>query len=174
MTDPVPRLTRSSSRQRRSSSRLRRSLSRVWSEWWAEILIALFAAFGIFLIFERMQIRQTLLRWLRSGWAALTKLLGDAEHGLGAFIQRSTLSDLAGLALLAAGLVLVAWRIRWRLLHSARFTDRLCPRCGSTLHRIHRRFLDRVLSLAVPVRRYHCDNRECHWRGLRFGKGHHS
>jgi hypothetical protein len=40
-----------------------------------------------------------------------------------------------------------------------------CPRCGGAVERIRRRFIDRVLSLFRPVRRYRCENFLCHWEG---------
>jgi predicted RNA-binding Zn-ribbon protein involved in translation (DUF1610 family) len=41
-----------------------------------------------------------------------------------------------------------------------------CPRCGQPVRRTHRLFLDRVASLAVPLRRFKCRN--CGWTGLRI------
>ena len=173
MTQPeTPVLTRSSSRRRGPGWRVRHFVGRALSEWWAEILIVLFLALGVFLILERMHIRRTVLGWLQAGWASLLREGGEMQRGLRSLVLRSTLSDLVGAGLLATALVAVLWRIRWRLVHTARFTTRLCPVCGSELHRVHRRTLDRVLNLLVPVRRYQCDNRECRWLGLRFGKGH--
>jgi hypothetical protein len=41
-----------------------------------------------------------------------------------------------------------------------------CPRCGNTgLLRIHRRLLDRLLSLVRPVYRFRCANPGCAWEG---------
>jgi len=40
-----------------------------------------------------------------------------------------------------------------------------CPRCGANLIRIHRRPVDRLLSLFRPVRRYNCTQLECNWTG---------
>jgi len=40
-----------------------------------------------------------------------------------------------------------------------------CPSCGQLVRRTHRRFLDRVASLIVPLRRYKCGN--CGWNGVR-------
>jgi hypothetical protein len=41
-----------------------------------------------------------------------------------------------------------------------------CPRCGSTdLLRIHRRLLDRLLSLVRPVYRVRCADPRCAWEG---------
>jgi len=173
MTEPVPpRLARSSSRSRRRSRSAWANLGRFLSEWWAEILTGLLVGLGIFLLFERMQIRQALLGWLQKGWSALLALFDAAQGGLMSFVKSRTVSDLVGLLLLGAALGIVAWRVRWRLLRTPRFTDRVCPSCGSALHRVHRRSLDRAISLIVPVRRYRCDNRECRWNGLRFGRGH--
>jgi len=173
LPDP-PRLARSSSRHRGHSSSTSRRTVRFLSEWWAEILVGLLIAFGVFLLFERMQIRQTLFNWLQRGWSALLRMAVAAQSGVLQFLQSRTLSDLLGILFLAAALAIVAWRIRWRLLNNVRFTGRQCPRCGSGLHRVHRHGLDRALSVIVPVRRYRCGNPECHWSGLRFGRGHES
>ncbi len=40
-----------------------------------------------------------------------------------------------------------------------------CPICGSTLERIHRKPLERMLSSFVSIRRYRCPNSECNWKG---------
>ena len=169
-----PRLARSSSRHRGHSSSTSRRTKRLLSKWWAEILVGLLMAFGVFFLFERMQIRHTLLNWLQRGWSALLRLAGAAQDGVLQFLQSRTVSDLLGILFLAAALAIVVWRIRWRLLNSVRFTGRQCPRCGSALHRVHRHGLDRALSVVVPVRRYRCGNLECRWNGLRFGRGHES
>lgn len=42
----------------------------------------------------------------------------------------------------------------------------VCPLCGSPgLIRIHRRPIDRVLSLFVEVYRFRCQQFECQWEG---------
>jgi hypothetical protein len=43
--------------------------------------------------------------------------------------------------------------------------SRSCPQCGATLMRIHRRPIDRVVSLFKPLRRYRCTRLECEWTG---------
>lgn len=45
----------------------------------------------------------------------------------------------------------------------------VCPRCGSSVYRIRRRALDRLLSSIVPVHRYRCRAEEdfhCDWEGI--------
>jgi len=43
--------------------------------------------------------------------------------------------------------------------------QRICPQCGNSIHRVHRRLLDRVVSLFAPMHRYLCHH--CGWTGLR-------
>jgi hypothetical protein len=50
--------------------------------------------------------------------------------------------------------------------------EQLCPQCGAPLLRIQRHVVDRLISLAWPVRRYRCSNFLCEWEGnLRYRKG---
>lgn len=46
--------------------------------------------------------------------------------------------------------------------------SRNCPSCGSSyLERVQRRIIDRVIGIAIPLKRYHCGS--CGWEGnLRF------
>jgi hypothetical protein len=83
------------------------------------------------------------------------------------YVQRITLSDLVAYVLLFGAVSLAMWRTRRRLMTPSRYTALACPRCGGEVHRIHRRWYDRLLDLYVPVRRYQCKDPECCWRGLR-------
>lgn len=40
-----------------------------------------------------------------------------------------------------------------------------CPRCKGSVYRVPRRFVDLLLSVFVPVRRYRCDELGCSWEG---------
>lgn len=41
----------------------------------------------------------------------------------------------------------------------------VCPRCNSTVYRVPRRFVDRLLSAFMRVFRYRCDAMGCNWEG---------
>lgn len=42
--------------------------------------------------------------------------------------------------------------------------SRSCPHCGSSyLDRVQRRVIDKVVALAVPLKRYRCES--CGWQG---------
>jgi hypothetical protein len=43
--------------------------------------------------------------------------------------------------------------------------ENACPECGAPLQRIQRKAIDRLISLAWPVRRYRCSNFLCEWEG---------
>lgn len=82
-----------------------------------------------------------------------------------------TLIELLGFALVIAGMTALLYRLRWRIMHAAALSQLACPRCGNEIHRVHRKELDRAISIAVPVRRYRCWNKECGWEGLRVNDG---
>lgn len=151
----------------------RQIITSLWAEWRIEVFIVLLAAFGIFLLVERMQIRQTIFGWVRRALQAMSHLGSNLLQRGVDFVQATTLSDLLGYALLLLVIALVVGRARWRLMTMPRFTMRQCPRCGSELHRIHRHRLDRVVDLLVPVARYRCKNSECRWSGLRVKRARH-
>lgn len=153
--------------RRRHERRRRNVLPPFLREYWIEILIVIGLALGIFLMFERIQIRVTLLRWLKAaiqtGMTAITRL-DDAAIS---FFSTLGLSELISIPLLAFVFLAIVWRVRWRLQHNPALTDLHCPRCGGAIHRVHRKTLDHLASIFVPVRRYHCANRACGWSGLR-------
>jgi hypothetical protein len=172
MAQPEERNSHPSSRERRArKSPVAELLARVWANWRVEVFIVAVLAIAVFLLVERMDIRQTFLAWARQGYRTARYLFGDILRGLEAAVQRTTVSDLTGLVLLAVALAVVTWRIRWRLLRTPRYTARTCPLCGEDLQRTHRRRRDRIANLYVPVRRYRCRNRDCRWHGLRVWTG---
>ncbi len=132
-----------------------------------EIIWAAVVALGVFLVFERMNIRRTVLQWLGAVAAALLHRAGHVGEAVAAFLARTTLSDAVGYALILGALVALLLRVRWRLMRSPRATALRCPACSGEIHRVHRSRLDHALSGFVPVQRYRCANRVCRWEGLR-------
>jgi len=120
-----------------------------------------------------MSIRQTLWGWLVAVWHGLQSFVSGLTRAVIGLAQNTTLSDLVAYALLLVAVALVLWRARRKLMTLPRFTVLKCPRCGSGLHRVHRRWYDRLLDLYVPVRRYQCEDPDCRWRGLRVKRSRH-
>jgi hypothetical protein len=134
-------------------------------EYKIEVVAALLALLGIFLLVERMQIRVTLFRIVRSAWRTVSGAMGSVINVLVYRVLHTTTSDLIGLVLIVLAIVMVLWRVRVRL--AKRLAGRTCPLCGGELRRSHRRWQDHLLSLLVPVVRFRCRNRECRWEGVR-------
>ncbi len=139
-----------------------------------EIIWAAVVALGLFLILERFSIRQALRAWIETLMETSRGSIGRLADVVLRFLAATTLSDVIGFVLIAGALAAIVLRVRWRLLHSPQLASLQCPECGSDLHRVHRRKLDHLINAFVPVRRYRCSNRECGWRGLRVGWGHHT
>lgn len=132
-----------------------------------EILIVLGLGLAIFLLFERMNIRATLLGWMAATSGAARSLLTRTVNGVLRFVSQLGLSELLALPLLAVVFVGIVLRTRWRLARTPSLTALQCPVCGGKIHRVHRRTRDHIISWFVPVHRYTCANPDCHWRGLR-------
>ncbi len=155
-------------RHERQQSRFERLLR----AYWVEALIVVALALAIFLLFEQMNIRGTLLGWAEVAGAAGLGALERLVNAVARFRAGLGLSELIAIPMLLGVLLALIWRVRWRLERTPSLTTLLCPRCKSDLHRIHRRTSDRLLGLFIPLRRYRCSNRECGWSGLRVASGH--
>ena len=143
-----------------------------------EVIWLFVVALGIFLIFERMNIRVSMIRWVTRGISVAMTAIGRTDDVIRAFIANTTVSDAIGYVLILGALVAIAWRTRWRLMRTPSWTTIRCPECDSEIHRVHRRVRDRFVGLLLPVNRYRCTNRECRWTGLRVAgsarrRGHH-
>lgn len=153
--------------RRRREHRRGSALPPFLREYWVEVLIAIGLLLGIFLMFERIQIRVTLLRWFNTAVKAGLTAIGRLDDAALHFFSTIGLSELIAIPLLALTFIAVVWRVRWRVQHNPALTDLHCPRCGGAIHRVHRHTVDRLASIFVPVRRYRCTNRECLWSGVR-------
>ena len=135
-----------------------------------EIIWFIVIVCGIFLIFERMSIRSTILRWLSALASGLIVGLDRLDSAVSRLMGQLSLADRVGLLLVLGALIVGALRLRWQLMHTSSLVKVRCPKCGSEIHRVHRHGLDRAINLYVPVRRYRCANRECRWDGLRVDR----
>lgn len=161
------------SRGRRSHRRANR-LELFLRHYWFEIVWVAVVALGLFLIFERMSIRRNLLQWVNQlGRGVLQGVDRFGETAL-AWLTRITLSDAVGFVMVAAAVVAIVWRIRWRMLHNPVLGAEICPKCQGTLQRVHRTWFDHMMDVFVPVRRFRCANSACAWRGLRVHPRHSS
>jgi hypothetical protein len=136
---------------------------------WIEILAILGVLIGLFVVLQRSLIRQWYNQWMNFYQNRLSGQINEAQDTISEYAQRFSMADLTILAVVVLLVVLVALRIRHRVISSPRWKDPTCPRCGSDLHRVHRSSFDRLLSRTfLPhARRYLCKNSECRWTGLK-------
>lgn len=147
---------------------------RLWTSYRVELIGLVVAGLGIFLLFEQLNLRRSFAAWFRTTVTASLSRFHDLDVEVSSLLARLSLSDLIGVVLILVAVVLVLWRLRWRLLNAPTLSSGSCPKCGGPLHRVHRKWYDRFICLYVPVRRYRCHNAECHWKGLRVGRHHES
>ena len=145
-------------------------------EYRVELLALLIIVLGIFLLVERLEIRQTIWGWLQAAGPGGRQFLVNIKDWVANYINTFTLSDLTGWILIILTTIFIAWRIRYRFLQSRYWRATSCPKCGSqNLQRVHRTWFDRILSyiLMPHAHRYKCPTRECGWSGLRHQQRQH-
>jgi len=150
-------------------------MRKLLKEYRIEIAVVLLILLGIFLLVERMELQSLIANGLQVLQTSLKKLLLLIKIGLEFYISNLSLSDFVGWVLLVLAIGLAIWMVRFRFKHSPTFQASSCPKCGSALHRVHRKYFDRFLSrtLFPHARRYRCANSECHWTGLRHPRHRH-
>jgi len=143
-------------------------IRRLWRQFTVEIVALVLAGLGLFLLLERMHIRATFLHFLKSLLPTLAWAIRALSQGFLHMVNRFTLSDSVGVIVIAVAIWLIIWRVRWRIAHSEVLVSRVCPECGSRLHRVHRYTSDRLITWIAPLRRYRCASHDCHWTGLKL------
>lgn len=128
---------------------------------------------GLFLLFEPFNLREMVWAWARNAAHHLLAHLTRLDDAISGMLTRISPSDAVGLGLIIASAVAIVLRTRWRLLTDKRYTALVCPRCGGSIHRVHRKRVDRWINAYVPVRRYRCADSRCRWEGLRTGASRH-
>ncbi len=157
---------------RRRRSRRESAAGQFWRQNRLELIGLIVIALGVFLVLERMNLRATLAAWWRMMVGRLFSHFQQLDAGLTAFLAQISLSDFVGAVLITGAVVAVLYHIRWRLMNNPSLAAAACPKCDGPIHRIHRKPLDRLISVYVPVRRYRCHQSECNWNGLRVGRHH--
>jgi hypothetical protein len=150
-------------------------MRKFYKEYRVEIAIVLLVLVGIFLLLERMELKSLLVSGFQVLQTSLRDLLSLIKIGVKFYIFNLSLSDFIGWVLLFIAIVLAIGVVRYRFTNSPALQASRCPQCGSDLHRVHRKYFDRLLSrtLLPHARRYRCSNSECHWTGLRHPRHRH-
>jgi hypothetical protein len=134
-----------------------------------EVIMLVVLGVGAVLLLGDSSVHKGISSKIGSVLAQIAHTFVGLADALEAFVSHLTMSDVVGWVLVIAATVAILASLRRRLLHTPSLTDQHCPKCGATIHRVHRNFLDRLINWIVPVRRYGCSNADCRWVGLRVG-----
>ena len=107
-------------------------------EYRIELVAALMALLGIFLLVEQMEIRVTIFRIMRLVWRTVGKTVAAVVREVIYRILHIRPSDLLGLVLTLLSMIIVLWRVRVRL--TQRLSGTICPVCGGDLRRSRRQY----------------------------------
>ena len=138
-------------------------------EFWIEVTFSFGMIVGIYLLVEEVSIWFFVLDVIESIQTAVRQSFSSVSQAFSMYVSTLELSDLVGFLLVVSAVVILAVRARRRFIVSDRYVGAFCPKCGSSLLRLHRFRSDQILSkiLFLKFHRYQCSNSECDWGGLR-------
>ncbi len=150
------------SRKKQHKTRHEKSL---WKEFQSEIFIAFLFLLGVFLIVEKLEIKQTVFHSLRAmiQWAA--REISTTARFIATLLAEVETSDIVGIILIFAALFLMVGRLRRKVIRRYEHLYS-CPRCGNDLRRIHRSPFQKVMQVLFFVRIKHYTCKKCDFRGV--------
>ncbi|MBT4130892.1 MAG: hypothetical protein HOE44_09225 [Candidatus Marinimicrobia bacterium] len=150
-------------RRRKKSKHFERSIIREFS---AEIMIGIIFFFGIFLLYEEMEIKTYVFEGVVSDFQYITHGISHFMSTLLGRAEEYETSDIVGSTLIFIAFNLLISRIRQKsILILSELTE--CPECGDDLVLVHRNVFQRIYGFVfrVKIRRFHCQS--CDYDGLR-------
>ena len=143
-------------------------------EYRVELIALLMVLLGVVLVVVPFS-RETILKILSASSNSLHLLIIDVGSIIKTVTFHLSLADFLGGVLIFLCVAFIAWRVRFRLIRATLWRSDECPKCGSLIHRVHRKPGDRLWGrlLNLHWRRYQCENANCGWTGLRHGAPHH-
>jgi len=137
-----------------------------WQEYRFEIIVLALLGLGIFLLVEKLEIKAFIFRQLRRLILGTATNISSLANRLFELLREVETSDIVGILLILTALGMIFYRLRNRyiLRHGPL---RNCLKCGSDMHRIHRRLRHRILGVILwaDVRYYSC--KKCTFKGIR-------
>jgi hypothetical protein len=130
---------------RRRSRRQGSPFPRLLKTYWIELVIIAGFLLAIFLFFERLNIRLTLLAWLSRVDDAVMAFINWVIDALIRSRAGLGLSELIAIPLFLIVLAATIWRVRWRLRRLPALVSLSCPVCGGRIHRVHRHGVDHLI-----------------------------
>lgn len=152
------------SHRHRKSKRHEKSIVREFS---MEIFIGFIFLIGVFLLFEKMEIKSYVFNGIVSFFQAITRAFSDFLGTILGATEIFETSDIVGTILIMVAFFMLSFRVRQKAI--LRFHElSVCPDCGGDLIHIHRTIIQRIASklFFLKIRRYQC--KSCGFQGLRM------
>jgi len=148
----------------RKSKRHKISLLREFS---VEIFIALIFLFGLFLLFEKMEIKSVVFQGVVSFFQAISHWLSHLFAMLLGRMGEFETSDIVGTILIVIAFILLSVRVRAKAIYRLSELPS-CPECDGDLILVHRNLYQRIVGKIfwLKIRRYKC--KSCDFDGLRL------
>lgn len=164
MSEQTNKSSHRQQRRRRSTKRHEKSLIRDFS---FEIIIGLVFLFGVFLLFEQMEIKSYVFHGIVNLFKTITTAFSDLLGSILGLTEIFETSDIVGTSLILIALILFIYRVRQKSILRYHDLDE-CPDCSSELIHIHRNLIQRLGGklFRLKIRRYRCKN--CDYEGLRI------
>ena len=141
-----------------------------YKEYSFEIKVIILFTLGIFLLVEKLEIKQSIVGFIRIILITAGRAIEWSRDSIIFLINQFEPSDIVGISLILYVFYLVANRWRDRMIE--RYTDlSSCPLCGSLeLHRIRKNWNHRVISILyfVSVKHYEC--KKCSHKEIKLVK----
>lgn len=134
-----------------------------YKSWYLEISLGIIIVLGVIYL--------TKIKLANEWVAAVLHVLDQILISTLVWFQEFIASDFGkkvvfGVIASVALVLLVLWRIIWRLRSTNKFTATTCPNCGNPLVRIKSHSWQKTVRPLLPVRRFYC--RSCGWKGFRI------
>jgi predicted RNA-binding Zn-ribbon protein involved in translation (DUF1610 family) len=144
-------------------------MKKIFREYLLEIIILFLVLVLVILRFVNFGIQGLIQRMFFGAAAQAENIYLRTVNRLISFSLNFSVTDFLGLVFIVGAIGFVFLRIRHHFRSNADYDATVCPRCGSSISRVHRSSFDRLLGKTIlpNSRRYRCTNKSCGWDGLR-------
>jgi len=147
----------------------RRPKHSFWNEYRFEIIVVFLLTTGIFLLVEKMEIKVTVYRWVRTFIIVSANAISDTAQSIFQLFHEVETSDIIGIILIIIALFMIYLRVRKRTIFRYA-TLYECPNCSGDLRRIHRKLRHRILGLLLWTEVKHFSCKTCDFHGIRMSE----
>jgi hypothetical protein len=149
-------------------------MKKIFYKYRLELIVLILGLSVAILIVGNFEIQGIFQRIFYGALALVQNVSVRTVDKLIAFGSSFSVTEFLGVAFIIGAIGFVFFRIRHHFRSDPDYDATDCPRCGSSLKRVHRTSFDRFLGKTIlpNSRRYRCANKSCGWSGLRHHRYH--